>query len=69
MVGLDKPARMVGRNCLHLDNRKAVRQDMHPFRKNVPWLHMRPQAVIVKGMRPRRFVTNQIAYFAKQNIP
>jgi hypothetical protein len=68
MVGLEKPARMMRQNCLHLNNRIVVRQDMHPDRKNVPWLHMRPQAVIVKRVGLHRFVTNQIAYCVKQNI-
>jgi len=69
MVGLEKkPARMMRQNCLHLDNRIVVRQDMYSDRKKVPWLHTRPQVVIIKRVRPHWFVINQIAYCVKQNI-
>jgi hypothetical protein len=67
MVGLEKPARMMRKNCLDKDNRIVVRQDMHPDCKNVPRLHMRPEAVFVKCVRARNFVTNQITYYVKQN--
>jgi hypothetical protein len=68
MVGLEEPAHVMKQNCLHLDNRIVVSQDMHPEHKSVPQLHIGPQAVIVKCVRPRRFVTIQVSYSVKQNI-